>query len=78
MTLLEHYNQSKKDYLEITKIGGESHLSYYKDKYPENYKELKRLKLEEELREAKKTKISSAVDSICRELDALNNCWKHF
>lgn len=61
-SLERHYEESKK---------------HYKEKYPENYKELKRLKLEKELREAKKTKISSAIDSICRELDALNNtCWK--
>jgi hypothetical protein len=36
-TITKHYNESKSKY----DVEGESHLEYYKEKYPENYKLLK-------------------------------------
>lgn len=35
--IIKHYENSKKNYDVI----GESHLEYYREKYPENYKKLK-------------------------------------
>ena len=37
--LHKHYSDSKKEYLS-SGIKGESHLEFYRDKYPENYLEL--------------------------------------
>lgn len=37
--LNDHYDQSKENY-DIAEHGGESHIAYYREKFPENYKRL--------------------------------------